>query len=343
MACVEIQELLSEYIDGTLDAKDVVVVERHISTCTTCKEELIAMRAMVKELGALEPVEAPDDFLEKIHERMEAYSDFNRLVRKLFVPFRVKIPLQLAAAATVAVFVVLLLNIQKPEIQKMQPSKAYKLKGIAKIPETDHMKPAFTKEGKYPAPVAEEAPETFSDSEHRMPARKYSAKTAAEPSIQGKPEQASSISSKIRPSVGREHPIELALVLKTGVIGQAYAPDTAVKSAPMLKRDKKTLEYEPTEKDASELKNEAGRKDRVDDFFSTMEHMIRPLNGKILSVEYYLHTDRLKSIHVQIPTKSYASFCSELNRLATFKTPPPARIDTSLETVKLLIRVTYPE
>ncbi len=343
MDCAGIQELLSEYIDGTLDAKATAGVEKHISACKICKEELIAIRAMVEELGDLEPVKAPSDFLEKIHERMEPRSDFSRLVRKLFVPFRIKIPLQLAAAATAAILVVLVWNIQQPEIQTMQPSKAYKVEGFAETPKADHIKPALKKEAKRLLSIAEEAPGRLSDSEHRMLARKSKDKTTVQPSIQVKPEPSSSFFSKARQSAGKGQPIELALVLKTGDIGRAYAPDIAMESAPLLESDDKTVENERADKHSFGRKIEAIQKDPVDDLLSTMKQIIRPLKGKILAVEYHKQEERIKSIHVQIPTKSYGSFCNELEKLATFKTPPPALIDTRLEAMEFLINFTYPK
>jgi anti-sigma factor RsiW len=62
MDCAEIQKLLSEYIDGTLDAKSVQMVERHVSVCKDCKETLASLSALVEELNTLEQVKPPADF-----------------------------------------------------------------------------------------------------------------------------------------------------------------------------------------------------------------------------------------------------------------------------------------
>lgn len=343
MECSGIQELLSEYVDGTLNAKDVAVVEHHITACTVCKKELIAIRAMVKELGALEPVKAPSDFLEKIHERMEARSHFSRLIGKLFVPFRVKIPLQLAAFATAVILVVLVLNVQSPIIKTMQPSKTYKLEGVSETPEADRIKPALKKDVELPKIKTEAVRERLSDREPLRLARESKDQTTVQPLNQVKSKPPSPISTKAEPTAGRDHPIELVLMLKTGGIGRDSASGLAMKSAPMSQYDEKTAENESTDKDVFRETIEARQKDQVDDFLSTMEHIIRPLDGKIIFSEYYKPTERLKYIHVQIPTKNYISFCNELNRLATFKTPPPANIDTRLETMKVLIHLTYPQ
>lgn len=342
MDCAGIEELLSEYIDGTLDAKAVQVVEKHILACSNCKETLVSLSAMVEELNALEPVKAPADFLEKIHQRMETRSDFSRLFRKLFVPFKIKIPLQLAAAATASILVVMVLNLQKSEYQKMQPLKSSKSEWLAEKSKADHPTPEFRTKTKPPAPVLEEDPGRLSDSEQSVPARRSRVNNLVQPSIQMESEPSSSV-LKAGLSPGKGQLIELALLLKPFVIGRAYAPGVAMETAPFPESDIKAVEKERTDKDASGRKFETRQKSQVDDLLFRMNHIILPLKGKILTKEYHKQTDRLTSIHVQIPAKNYASFCRELTRLAAFKTPPPALSNESLETVRLLINFTFPE
>jgi anti-sigma factor RsiW len=343
MDCAAIQELLSEYIDGTLDAKAVQVVERHISVCEDCKESLASLNAMIEELNALEPVEPPADFLEKIHQRMKPRLDLNRILRKLFVPFKVKIPLQLAAAATASILVVMVLNLQKSEYQKIQPLKAAKSERLAEKPKSDHLTPEFKTKTKPSAPVLEEAPGRLSDSAQDMPAQRSKAKTPVQPSIQKISEPPSSVLAKAGPSVGKGHPTELALFINPVVIGGAYTPDIAIQTMPLPETDKKTIEKERTDKDTFGRKFAYKQGNRADDLLFRMNHIIQPLNGKILTKEYHKQKDRLKSIQVQIPAKNYASFCRDLTRLGTFKTPPPALSSQRLETVNLLVNLIYPE
>ena len=343
MDCAKIDELLSEYIDGTLDSKTVQMVEKHISVCMDCKETLASLRAMVEELNALEPMKAPADFLEKIHQRIEPRSDFNRLFKKLFVPFKIKIPLQLAAAATASILVVMVLNLQKSEYRKTQPLKAAKSEWFAEKSKADHLTPELKTKAKLPAPVLEEVPGRLSDSEQGMPAQRSRVKPLVQPSIQRKSESSSSVLAKAGPSAAEGQPITLALLLKPVFIGGAHSPDIATQSMPLPESDKKTVEKERTDQDTFGRKFTYKRGSQVDDLLFSMNQIIRPLDGKISTKEYQKQKDRLTSIHVQIPAENYASFCRKLNRLGTFKTPPPALSNESIETVKLLINFTYPE
>ena len=341
MDCAAIQKLLSEYIDGTLDAKSVQVVERHVSVCEDCKETLASLSAIVEELNTLEPVEPPADFLEKIHQRMEPRFDINRILRKLFVPFKIKIPLQLAAAATASILVVMVLNLQKSEYQKIQPLEAPKSEQLAEKPKSDHPTSEF--KTKPPAPALEEAPGMLADSEQGVTAKRSRIKTPLQPSIQKEYEPHPSVLANVRPSAEKGQPMALSLFLNPIVTGNAYAPDIGIQRMPLPEADKKTIEKENADKDALKRKFAYKTENQVDDLLFKMNQIIRPLNGRILTKEYDKQKDRLTSIHVQIPAKNYASFCKNLSRLGTLKTPPPSLSNQSLETVNLLVNLTYPE
>lgn len=339
MDCAAILKRLSEYIDGTLDAQTRAWVEKHIAVCKNCKQELASLRAVVEQLDALEPVKPPADFLEKIHERMEARTGFNKIVRKLFVPFHIKIPLELAAAATVTILVVLFLNIQQPEIHMMKIPAASTSQSMAKKSKADFLKPAFKKESQRPAPVFEEAPPKLWNNEPVMLARKSGAKSVS-PSLQTESEPKLSVLAKKKASqfAGKGHSIELSLVLKTGFIGGAYKPAIAMQAAPPLENDESTVEKESAHTDSFERKIDAGRRDRSTDLLPRMKYIIDLVQGKVLTIEYDRQTERLKSIFAEIPAKNYKSFCRELTGLGTFQNLPPGLSDKDLETIQVRIR-----
>jgi hypothetical protein len=340
MDCAAILELLSEYIDGTLNVQTRTAVEKHIGVCENCKQELASLRAIVQELAALDPVKPPADFLEKIHERLETRSGFNKIVRKLFVPFHIKIPLELAAAATVTILVVLVLNIQQPEIQMMKIPAAATSQSMAEKAKEDFKKPAFKKEAGRPTPVFEEAPAKIPDSEPALRYQKSMGKTARAP-IEKEVKASSSILAKdqVKQEARKSGFVELALVIKTGVIGGADKPSIAMQAAPLLESDETTIEKKSAHTDFFERKIGAGEKDRAADLLPRMKYIIDLVQGKVLTVEYDRQAERLKSIFAEIPSKNYQSFCRELTGLATFQSPPPGLADKDLEMIQVRIRL----
>ena len=119
MECAKIKDLLSEYIDGTLDAQTKALIDEHLLACPECNEELASLKTLIRELGSVESFKAPDDFLEKLHGRLEPRFSFRKIMRILFVPGRIKIPLEFATATAMAVLIFSILYIQQPE--KMIP------------------------------------------------------------------------------------------------------------------------------------------------------------------------------------------------------------------------------
>lgn len=67
----------------------------------------------LKRMSSLPKIKAPGDFLRKVHERIERRSAFEKITRALFVPVRVKVPLELAAMAA-AILIVSTIGIKKP-------------------------------------------------------------------------------------------------------------------------------------------------------------------------------------------------------------------------------------
>ena len=51
----EAEELLPWYATGQLDAADVATVERHLSSCASCRRQLVVERRLAEEFQGLEP------------------------------------------------------------------------------------------------------------------------------------------------------------------------------------------------------------------------------------------------------------------------------------------------
>lgn len=336
MECTRIRELLSEYIDGILDVQMKAHVEEHLLTCKDCKKELVSLKALVNELSSLESVEAPKDFLDKLHERMEPSFTFGRLMRMLFVPVRTKIPLEAATAAAIVILIFAGLYTHQPEKQiAMAPEGSTQIK-VAKKATMDRMESTLKKEAYKPKPAFEEA-------------------TAVLP--------------------GRERePIELVLLLETEASSSVYARRTGMKATAIPEKGGKVIEEEKTdmispsttktalqavpdaEMKVGELSEEEravglpkGEKSTVTgevdssfaylkETFSKVKNLIGLAEGRVVSMEYDKQTKRPRTITAEIPSKNCRSFYEELGRLAPFRTPPPAISEKDQKVIQVRIR-----
>ena len=109
--CNDIKPLLSAYADGELSAGDAKLVADHAAACAACRAELAAYRKTHALLAGLDEVEPPAWLADKImaHVRDEAGKEPG-LLRRIFYPLHVKIPIP--AIATVFV-VCLIFYLQK--------------------------------------------------------------------------------------------------------------------------------------------------------------------------------------------------------------------------------------
>jgi hypothetical protein len=60
MTCERIEEHLSELIDNELDPQTAEEINRHLTTCASCRQEFEELRLIVQQSAALEPREPPD-------------------------------------------------------------------------------------------------------------------------------------------------------------------------------------------------------------------------------------------------------------------------------------------
>lgn len=56
IACIELVELLTDYLEGALPPDEVAAVEAHLQTCPPCRTYLAQLRTTIRALGTV-PVE----------------------------------------------------------------------------------------------------------------------------------------------------------------------------------------------------------------------------------------------------------------------------------------------
>jgi hypothetical protein len=72
MRCERVQELLSDYYEGTIQGAVLVPLESHLHSCSACREEWDGLREVWRVLNAAPVVEPPADFHAAVWRRIEA-------------------------------------------------------------------------------------------------------------------------------------------------------------------------------------------------------------------------------------------------------------------------------
>jgi hypothetical protein len=241
----------------------------------------------------------------------------------LFVPGRVKIPLEFAAATAMAVLIFSILYIQGPE--KMIPG----------VPESTT-----------PVKTTEKAPMDMDSSSVKGAAFKSKpvlGKTTAPPPAKKQEIIELTLLLKEERS-GEEQPSSESL--KPGPARQrdAERPRTARLAAPKAQVEKDMLKRERQvtglSKEKSPVIEEESRSSfsSLQDTFVKVKELILLAEGKTLSVEYGPHSDQLKSIRAEIPARNYKSFCDKISRLAVLQPFPPPPSESDVRTIQIRIR-----
>jgi anti-sigma factor RsiW len=55
LSCQELVELVTDYLEGALDERDLRAFEAHLADCDGCTEYLEQMRATIRLVGSLTP------------------------------------------------------------------------------------------------------------------------------------------------------------------------------------------------------------------------------------------------------------------------------------------------
>ena len=118
MTCEPVRALFSELADAMLSADRRAECEAHLAACVDCRREWEGFRRTLSLLNDLERVRAPEGFVDRVlaaAARREPWP--RRLLRAVFVPLPVKLPLEVAAIAFVAVGVTYLMP-RTPELRQ---------------------------------------------------------------------------------------------------------------------------------------------------------------------------------------------------------------------------------
>ena len=117
MTCHEARELFSAKADELVSPEQRSALDRHLQSCAACAREWERFRQTVSLLHSVAEARAPAGFARRVIEAARPEPSHRRLLRGIFLPLRVKLPLEAAALVLVSTLVVFLYR-QTPELQR---------------------------------------------------------------------------------------------------------------------------------------------------------------------------------------------------------------------------------
>ena len=124
MDCRFFKDKMGPYLEGELPAGDLSAFRRHLETCAQCRKELEDLEKTRSYLGALEEVEPPAWFEQKVMAGVREAHEKKSVWRRLFYPLHVKVPVQALATIIVVVFAVHVFKDMEPQMKSVQAPPA---------------------------------------------------------------------------------------------------------------------------------------------------------------------------------------------------------------------------
>ena len=139
MECKDVQKKLAAYMEGAVSPNDRKDIDNHLKECQQCSQYLADLRKTLSYVDTLEQIESPTWLTKEVMKRVRTEAKPKRSILKtLFLPLHVKLPIEAAVLILVATTGVYLFKSIQPEVK------------LAKAP---------PKDGKPPVHVAEKVSE----------------------------------------------------------------------------------------------------------------------------------------------------------------------------------------
>lgn len=105
MNCGEAQKYFADLLDDSRDER-LRKVNDHLTACARCKQELAALGACLQSVSGLPPVEPPVGFTARVMAEVRDVAHRTTVWQRLFLPLRIKLPLQATAVVLISVLAV---------------------------------------------------------------------------------------------------------------------------------------------------------------------------------------------------------------------------------------------
>ena len=122
MTCNEIENRLPAYREDLLSPEERKMIAGHLASCPCCSRAFASLKkaeALVHSLGEVEP---PPFFEQRIMARVtEEAGKKQGILRRLFYPLHIKVPIQALATLLIAVLTIYVYQSGEPEMKAMVP------------------------------------------------------------------------------------------------------------------------------------------------------------------------------------------------------------------------------
>ncbi|OHD67219.1 MAG: hypothetical protein A2W19_11825 [Spirochaetes bacterium RBG_16_49_21] len=340
MKCKQVKILLADYLDNQLSAKDRALVKEHCKHCSNCGEELVFLKTYKKEIASFPMVQAPADFLARLRKRIEKPAVGRTLIRVLFYPLRIKLPLEAAGVCALALIMVLIFNPFKPETFEYKSREPFS--DVAQMHDkyADSRGVTEHRSGTNMPPMAAKEPRTkLKDGSIRSPEGKVAAEDAD--MLSGRKKAA----TKERDRKADDTPAQTGAI--TLYLARNAAPESETQSRESMADDEQagqvaSKEYDKAAQPMREEMKGRGEKAYIhghEPAVTIIEDITYSLEGRIVRKVYDEKTKFYRLIIIELPRKNYTAFIETLAKTWTIRKQEPEKLPEKPERMRVMLNI----
>ncbi len=331
MKCDDIKLLLADHLEGSLSASDTGLVKEHLKKCADCRVELQFLKKYLKKTENFPSLKAPDDFLEQLHARI-GEPGRGSVVKKLFYPLKIKVPLEVAALLALAVTGMIIFKPFRPEMAQ------YKSEEPASHPAMEEEKALRGEKHithrERPPMVASNAVKAKDKEKSAAPDKKVA---AAEETVVAADIRVSEHPAREEMKSSGSGPAEITLYLRQATVARVEreADESVMDRKADYAATEKTLARRSLEKakkyeaPSGEAAQRTAPADRILNDVEGIAGLAQSLEGRIIKRPMDEKTGVDSQVIVEIPRKNYSRFMKGLRGkwsvLKQYPSQPPER------------------
>jgi Putative zinc-finger/Predicted integral membrane protein (DUF2275) len=158
MNCEEVEKYLSDFLDKSLDIERAQEIEDHLAACSVCSDEMASLAECQQLVSGLPAVEPPVGFTNRVMAQVREAANRPSLRERLFLPLRMKIPLQATAVVLIAVLAAYIY--QKEPLQRESGVTRQPESSVKKQEGTDNLAPSIAQAPTAPSKTKQVTEET---------------------------------------------------------------------------------------------------------------------------------------------------------------------------------------
>jgi len=362
MKCSEVEKHLSEYMDGEIPQGLRLQMETHLSGCGPCRVKLESLRSTASVLGQTPKAVTPPDFIKRLHDRIEKETWTQKIRRTLFVPFQIKIPLELATAAALGLLIFFIAQpIQQHFLPKKHEEKRYnvtekkmllssksqsleaELKPLAKSSAEKSEIGALKEEAPAAAATPEMSQEVREYKRQDLPSREQM--IAHAPVMEPKPLQmkdesapAPIVISLVAPSHKKDSAERLSAVEESAQATVETPNELAKRKSNALSGAASSLPQK-AEGDAA-IPAAPAPSASAETIDQKIIDLVHHLHGRLVSMERN-EEGRPISMSIEIPRSNYEQFITRLHELGLFESPQDNISSSDDQIIPVIIRLNF--